>query len=242
MRVKSLLACGLPLALSACATSVPSEAVMQNSIMSPVQNIAALTPRNPVLKTSRADAGATSLWSSSPQSLFGDRRASLQGDILTVTIEIDDEAELSNSTSINRQNDRGFSLGAFFGLPETLNRSLPTGASLTPGVDITGTRNSNGTGSISRGERITLRLAAQVMDVTPNGYLQITGSQRIMVNSEIRQLMVSGLIRPQDISRLNVVTYDKIANAQIYYGGEGNLSNIVKPSKGQKIVDKIVPF
>jgi flagellar L-ring protein precursor FlgH len=242
MNVLKIICCGLTFTLTACASSAAPEQIMQASIMNPVSDVPTFNIRHPDMKSDRKDASATSLWTSSPQSLFGDRRASVQGDILTVTIEIDDQAELNNSTNTNRQNDRGFNLGAFFGLPETVNRVLPAGASLSPGVDISGSRSTNGTGSISRGERITLRLAAQVTDVASNGYLQITGSQRIMVNSEIRQLMVSGLVRPQDISRVNVITYDKIANAKIYYGGEGSLSHIVKLSKGQKWVDKIVPF
>lgn len=242
MKFYKLICLGLIAVLPACATKNPPARDIQESIMAPVSSLTELRPRNLLYAPERKDARATSLWSSSPQSLFGDRRASLQGDILTVTIEIDDEAELNASSSTNRQNDRAFTLGAFFGAPEVVNGVLPTGASLSPGVDITGSRNSTGTGSISRGEKITLRLAAQVTDVAPNGYLQITGSQKIMVNSEIRQLMVSGLVRPQDISRMNIVTYDKIANAQIYYGGEGNLSKIVKPSKGLKLIDKIVPF
>lgn len=184
----------------------------------------------------------TSLWSSSPKSLFGDRRASQVGDLLTVLVEIEDEAEIKNSETNSRQTSDNFGVGAFFGLPEVINRNLPDGASLTPAVDITRDRNVNGDGMIKREETITLRLAVQVVDVKPNGYLQLAGQQQIMVNSEVRQLQVSGLIRTEDISRQNVITYDKIADARIYYGGRGNVTDTVKPRVGNKILQKIIPF
>lgn len=184
----------------------------------------------------------TSLWSSSPKSLFGDRRASQVGDLLTVLVEIEDEAEIKNSETNSRQTSDNFGVGAFFGLPEVINRNLPDGASLTPAVDITRDRNTNGDGMIKREETITLRLAVQVVDVKPNGYLQLAGQQQIMVNSEVRQLQVSGLIRTEDISRQNIITYDKIADARIYYGGRGNVTDTVKPRAGNKLLQKIIPF
>lgn len=187
-------------------------------------------------------AQATSLWSSSPQSLFGDRRASQQGDILTVMIEIDEEAEFNNSLSQDRQNSENFGIGALFGLPEKILPQLPDGASLTPAVDISRAQQSAGNGQIKRGEKITLSLAAQVINVLPNGYLQLAGQQQIRVNQEVRELQMTGIVRPEDISRLNVVTYDKIANARIYYGGQGNISRTVKENSGSKILSKIIPF
>ncbi len=190
----------------------------------------------------KLNARETSLWSSSPQSLFGDRRASQAGDILTVLVEIDDEAEINNSVTEDRQNNENFGINSFFGLPEKINGLLPAGASLSPAVDLSRTRSLSGDGTIRRGEKITLRLAVQVVDVLPNGYLQLSGQQQIMVNNEIRHLQVTGLIRTQDISRQNVITYDKIANAKIYYGGKGQVTDSVKPRIGNKVIQTLLPF
>ena len=241
------------LGLSACATTkappMPTPAVSSQPWDTPrtdrlgyAPNVA---PFNDSVSPHHAftnNARATSLWNSSPKSLFGDRRASKTGDILTVVIEIDDEAEINNSVTKNRQANQGFGIGALFGLPEVVNKELPAGASLTPAVDITRDRAENGTGNIRRGEKITLRLAAQVQGVMPNGYLAVTGRQEIMVNSEVRLLRVTGLIRTQDISRLNTITYDKMADARVYYGGQGNITDAVKPQKGQKILNRLLPF
>lgn len=184
----------------------------------------------------------TSLWSSSPKSLFGDRRASQLGDILTVVIELDEEAELQNSVTTNRTNSDNLGVTAFLGLPQKLNGILPAGASTSPAIDLSNSRSLSGKGSVKRKEKLTLRLAARVNAVLPNGYLGLVGRQEIMVNNEVRHLQVTGLVRVQDISRLNTITYDKIAEARIFYGGQGQITNSVKPKIGNKILDKIMPF
>lgn len=233
------------LAISACAThddlhqpkSLPDNWHMDNTYYDAPSE---LRGQLPTIKSSNAKA--TSLWSSSPKSLFGDRRASQTGDIITVVVEIDDEAEIKNSTSQSRNTDQNFGIGALFGLPEILNKKLPDGASLTPAVDITRASNINGDGNIKREEKLTLRLAARVVGVMPNGYLSLSGKQEIMVNNEARYLQVTGLIRTQDISRLNTITYDKIAEARIFYGGQGQITDAVKPRLGNKILGKVLPF
>ena len=193
-------------------------------------------------KQDTSKAQATSLWSSSPKSLFGDRRASQHGDILTVVIEIDDEAEMVNSVTQNRQSDQDFSLNALFGLPEFLTPKLPDGAGLSPGLDISRGSSANGNGNIRRQETLTLRLAARVVSVTQNGYLSLAGRQEVIVNNEARYLQVTGLVRPEDISRLNTITYDKIAEARVFYGGQGQITDSVRPRIGNKVLSKVIPF
>ena len=183
-----------------------------------------------------------SLWDASRQSLLGDRRAVLRGDILTVVIEIDDKAEISNSTSRKRKGSEKLSIGALLGLPERAAVIMPTGASLDPAVSTSSTSTSSGDGSVRRKEKLTLRVAATITDVLPNGVLQIAGSQEVRVNYEIRELLVTGYIRPEDISRQNEITYDKIASARISYGGRGLISEAQQPRGGQRLVDKILPF
>lgn len=213
------------------------------SWMTPEQQITALVQNQPSIpKGSYRTAEATSLWSSSPKSLFGDRRASGQGDILTILIEIDDEAEMKNSLAQSQNTNQDLSIGAFFGIPEIVNRNLPNGASLSPAVNLNRGSNLDGNGNIKREEKITLRLAARVTRVLPNGYLQLTGRQEIKVNYETRYLQVTGLARTQDISRLNTITYDKIAEAQIYYGGQGQLTDSIRSRSGNRALTKIIPF
>ena len=183
-----------------------------------------------------------SLWSSGPQSLFGDRRARDQGDIVTVVIEIDEEAEIKNSTSRSRSASDDMSVQSLMGLNKLAEKVLPSGGSLDPALGTSSATNSSGDGAIKREERITLRVAATVVGVLPNGHLAISGSQEVRVNYELRELLVAGVIRPEDISRNNIITYDKIADARISYGGRGQISDMQRARYGQQIIDLVSPF
>lgn len=185
---------------------------------------------------------AGSLWHSGPTSLFGDRRARALGDILTVVIEIDDEAELKNRTDRTRDSKDGLSIPNFFGLPGLASDVLPKGASLAPAIDAASSSSNNGDGNIKREEKITLQIAATVTHMLPNGHMVITGNQEVRVNHELRDLQVAGIIRPEDISRRNTITYEKIADARIVYGGRGVISDVQQPRYGAKILDAVRPY
>jgi flagellar L-ring protein precursor FlgH len=81
-----------------------------------------------------------------------------------------------------------------------------------------------------------------VTSVLDNGILRIEGSQEVRVNFEIRELLVTGYVRPEDVSRQNEVTYDKIASARISYGGRGQITDVQQPRYGQQITDILLPF
>ncbi len=183
-----------------------------------------------------------SLWSSGQRSLLGDRRASTRGDILTVVIEIDDRAEMSNSSGTNRSGSEQMAISALFGLPERANTRLPEGASLDPAVGTSSSGSFRGDGNTRRNEKLTLRLATTVVERLPNGVLRIEGTQEVRVNNELRELVLSGYVRPEDISRRNEITYDKIAGARIAYGGRGIITDVQRPRWGQQIADIVLPF
>lgn len=183
-----------------------------------------------------------SLWSSGPSSLFGDRRARHMGDILTVVIEISDEASISNSSQRGRSGSDDLAIPNFLGLNTLVEDRLPGGADLNPAVGVSSTSNAQGSGSVSRNEEITLRVAATVVDVLNNGHLVVRGNQEVRVNFELRDLQVAGIVRPEDISRRNEITYDKIAGARISYGGRGHIMDMQQPRYGQQIVDQILPY
>lgn len=189
----------------------------------------------------RASTSA-SLWSGDRGSLLGDDRAMTRGDILTVVIEIDDSAEISNSTERERGGSESLGVGALFGLPESLADELPGGAGLSPAVELSSDHSFSGEGSVSRAEELELRVAATVTEVLPNGVLAIAGSQEVRVNNELRELLVTGYVRPADISRRNEVTYDKIASARISYGGRGQITDMQQPRVGQQALDGLLPF
>ncbi len=185
---------------------------------------------------------AASLWTAGRRSLLGDRRASQRGDIVTVVIEIDESAEISNSSNRARNGSEQLSLPSLFGIPQRIDETLPEGATMADAVNTTSSSSSGGDGSIRRNEELTLRIAATVTDVLQNGVLRLEGSQEVRVNFEVRELLISGYVRPEDISRQNEITYDKIAAARISYGGRGQITDVQQPRYGQQVADILLPF
>ncbi|MCF8510057.1 MAG: flagellar basal body L-ring protein FlgH [Rhodobacteraceae bacterium] len=184
----------------------------------------------------------SSLWTAQRSSLFGDRRAAHRGDILTVVIEIDDKAEISNSSGRSRAGTESMGMPSLFGIPQRLDESLPEGASMADAVSTNGASSYKGSGNVSRNEKLTLRVAATVVEELANGVLRIEGQQEVRVNFEMRELVVSGYVRPVDISRQNEITYDKIAGARISYGGRGQITDVQQPRYGQQVADILLPF
>jgi flagellar L-ring protein precursor FlgH len=183
-----------------------------------------------------------SLWRQGSRAFFKDQRAGRVGDILTVVIAIDDEAELENTTSRSRSADESAGLDNLLGYESRINNIFDGDAIPGDLVNADSDSASTGSGSTEREEEIDLRMAAIITQVLPNGNLVIQGSQQVRVNYELRDLRVQGVIRPEDITSLNEVPYDKIAEARISYGGEGTVSDLQQPRYGQQVFDILFPF
>lgn len=183
-----------------------------------------------------------SLWRQGSRAFFKDQRAGRVGDILTVVIEIRDEATLDNSTSRSRSAGESAGLDNLLGYESRINNIFDGDAIPGDLVNADSDSTSTGTGSTAREEEIDLRMAAVITQVLPNGNLVIQGSQQVRVNYELRDLAVRGVIRPEDITSLNEVPYDKIAEARISYGGEGTVSDLQQPRYGQQVFDILFPF
>lgn len=187
-------------------------------------------------------ADPSSLWTAQRSSLLGDHRAQRRGDILTVVVEIDDKASFQDTTGRSRTGSENLGVPSLFGIPQRLDAALPTGANSASLVSTSSSSTFSGNGSVARNEKVTLRLAVTIVEELPNGILRIEGQQEVRVNNELRELLISGYVRPDDISRQNEITYDKIAQAQISYGGRGLLTDAQRPRIGQQIVDQVLPF
>lgn len=161
---------------------------------------------------------------------------------MTVVIEIDDRAEISNSSDRSRSASQQAGVPQLFGLPQRADSVLPESASSAALVDLNSQSSASGDGTVRRNERLTLRVAVTVSDVLPNGVLAIVGRQEVRVNFELRELIVTGYVRPEDITRQNEITYDKIASARISYGGRGQITQMQQPRLGQQILETVLPF
>lgn len=206
--------------------------------ISPQRAAMALQP--PTMRREFYEQG--SLWRSGPTSLFGDRRAARLGDILTVIIDINDKAQLQNTTSRTRSAGENLAIAELLGLPNLLETEIFGDGNLDPAIAMTSSSTTDGTGTVRRNETVMLRIAATVVEVLPNGHLVVRGTQEVRVNYELRDLQVAGIIRPEDISRQNTISYDKMAGARILYGGRGQISDAQQPRYGQQIFEVLAPF
>ncbi len=183
-----------------------------------------------------------SLWRKGSRAFFKDLRASQVGDIVTVTIAVDDEADLNNATTRTRTTDEDADAIALLGYQNALGSILPEAVNPNSLLDINSATTNTGTGTIAREEEITLQVAAIVTQVLPNGNLVLHGRQEMRVNYEVREIQIAGVIRPQDINNQNIVTHQQIAELRVAYGGRGQISDFQQPRYGTQIIDIIFPF
>lgn len=185
---------------------------------------------------------ANSLWRSGSRAFFKDQRAARVGDILTVLIEINDKAELENQTTRTRNTRENLGVPNMLGFEGELGGILPETVDPSALLGVTGSTNNTGNGSIGRTEKINLQVAGVITQILPNGNLVMQGSQEIRVNYEVRVLNISGVIRPEDITSANTISYEKIAEARINYGGRGQITDVQQPRYGSQVLDIISPF
>ncbi|MDB5735444.1 MAG: flagellar basal body L-ring protein [Alphaproteobacteria bacterium] len=179
-----------------------------------------------------------SLWQSGAKSFFNDPRASHIGDVITVNVSTTDAAKLSNSTSRSRANSDDANLTNFFGLETVLPSAMTPSSLVKMGSDTSNV----GSGAVQRSENINMSLAALVAQILPNGNLVISGHQQVRVNNEMRDMLVSGIVRREDITQDNTVNLTQIAEARISYGGKGTVSDVQQPRLGSQLLDIIMPW
>jgi flagellar L-ring protein precursor FlgH len=180
-----------------------------------------------------------SLWRPGSRAFFKDQRAARVGDLVTILVSMADSAKVQNSTTAARNSAEAAGIPNMFGL-ENLLTHVPMDPNKL--LSINSSNNNTGTGQIQRAETVTVSLAGVVTQVLPNGNLVVAAHQQFRVDNELRDLQVSGVIRPEDISSDNVVKSDRMAEARIAYGGRGTLTELQAPRWGQQALDVILPF
>jgi flagellar L-ring protein precursor FlgH len=220
--------------LAACATR--PEDLGREPGMTPIgSGIAVDREPLPHLFKGSGRSAANSTWSNASADLFTSPRARQVGDIVTVNIQIDDKAEFDNATDRSRQSSVSAGLDYAFSFKGW-------NADGTADAGINSSSASTGQGTIDRSEKLRLSVAAVVNEVLPNGNVVISGSQEVRVNYELRVLNIAGIVRPRDISPKNTISYDKIAEARVSYGGRGRLMEVQQPAYGQQLYDVLTPF
>ena len=193
----------------------------------------------PMPKPEVASYNPNSLWRNGSRAFFKDQRARQVGDLLTVAVNITDKANIENDTSRSRTNKEDSGITNFIGA-----QTITQANKILPGRLLTAdsTSSSEGKGSVDRKEALQTNVAAVVTQVLPNGNLVVEGKQEIRVNFEIRELIVAGIVRPEDIQSDNTIDSTKIAQARIAYGGRGQITDVQQPRYGQQVMDVLLPF
>ncbi len=244
-RMKSLLAAGVTCSLLAACSAADrlrnvGEVPNLSAIENPVTQAGYRPVQMPMPDPEPVVRSPNSLWQNGSRAFFKDQRAAQVGDILTVNVRVEDEANIDNRTTRSRTSSEN--LGATGAVGNQLLNILPSGTNLSSIADIDGSGSSEGSGAVERSEELTTSVAAVVTQVLPNGNMVIEGRQEIRVNFEVRELIVAGVVRPEDITATNTIDSQKIAQARISYGGRGQITDVQQPRYGQQVLDIILPF
>lgn len=244
--VKTILILLLGLSVTACNALTRLSQVGEAPPLAAIENPAILHGSEPIAMPMpppiAVERHANSLWRPGSRAFLKDQRATEVGDILTVIIDIEDDASISNSSQRSRSAGEDAQASSILGFETQLSSVLPSAVNPGSLIDLDSNSNTQGAGSVNRDEDINLRIAALVTQVLPNGNLVIAGRQEVRVNFEVRELQIAGLIRPEDITSINTISYDQVAEARIAYGGRGHISDVQQPRYGQQIYDIIWPF
>jgi flagellar L-ring protein FlgH len=209
-----------------------------SAISDPTAQVGYQPVRMPMPAPEADSFASNSLFRSGSRGFFKDQRAYRVGDILTIEVVISDSAQIANQTERTRASAQNNGIGGLLG---TLFESIVPGL---PSTDIT--LNTGGTdkgdGSVNRSESLNTQVAAVIVQILPNGNLVLEGRQEVRVNFEVRDLIVTGIVRPEDIGANNTIASSKIAEARISYGGRGQITDVQQPRYGAQVLEAILPF
>jgi flagellar L-ring protein precursor FlgH len=241
--VKITAAVVLTAMLGACNTMDRLASIGEAPRLTAIENpttVAGYQPVSMPMPTAIADTyQANSLYRTSARGFFKDQRAHRIGDILTILVEIADKAQLANQTSRSRDSTNTAGVGGVMG---SIFTSVVPNVAPATALDTNSGISDKGVGAVNRSETIKTQVAAVVTQVLPNGNLVIEGRQEVRVNFEVRDLIVQGVVRPEDINNDNTIPSAKIAEARIAYGGRGQITDVQQPRYGQQVLDAILPF
>jgi len=196
----------------------------------------------PMPAPQRAEENPNSLWRTGAKAFFKDIRAKTIGDIITVSLNLTDSAAMNNTTERDREDSEDTDVTNILGFESNFNKVLPDAVAPATLLSFGNAHSTSGEGTINRSETISLTFAATITQILPNGNLIVYGSQEVRVNKELRELLVTGVIRPEDIESDNTIAHTKIAEMRVAYGGRGTISDLQAPRWGTQLWDTLFPF
>ncbi|MEC8467683.1 MAG: flagellar basal body L-ring protein FlgH [Pseudomonadota bacterium] len=196
----------------------------------------------PIHKPRQQARASGSLWQHGAKGFFKDSRARDIGDIVTVIIKEEAKAEVEAETESNRTHNGLAGINRLLNMTNVLGRSGIIDDATGNMFDTNSNRTFTGDGKTEREDTFEGRIAAMVTEVMPNGYLVIQGQREVLVNYELQNMTISGIIRPDDIAADNTIPSEKVAEARIAYAGRGMVDEAQETQPAVKFLDKWLPF
>jgi flagellar L-ring protein FlgH len=233
----------LALAMPALAGCAATQDALLGPKMDPMRYTPLVEAEQQVIPAHEAPRSTSaSLWKTGARTFFSDQRASKVGDIITVLITIDDNANITNDTTRERKTSNNMGVSHFLGLENSIGRILPKAFDPANAIQTNADSQLTGTGQIQRKDQINLTIAAVVTKVMSNGNMVIQGKQQVKTNNDLRELTVAGVVRPEDITSANTINHTQIAEARIAYGGKGDMVRTNTAPGGQALLETFSPF
>jgi flagellar L-ring protein precursor FlgH len=231
--IKNMTVLGIGLLMLGCTTGQKSNM----SVLSSPQEAPPVASVQPDYTAGGAAEG--SLWNDNRRSIYEDTRANYVGD--TVIVDIVENS--SSKMDVNTEASRKTSMNVGTPTINFMGYKTNLGGAGTPSLISTSFDNSfEGEAESDRQGQVTASIAARVVEVLPNGNLSLFGRRAMKVDNEVQYIVVSGVIRPQDISFSNRVQSTYMADSRIEYFGKGALSDKQKPGWGTRLIDNIWPW
>lgn len=195
----------------------------------------------PAINSRQPTPGSVWQGENSRNSLFADKKARYVNDIVTIIVNEVSSGGNKASTNTSRDTSTSTGISALLGLDASILEKNPNmGPSL--GVGGTSVNSLKGKGDTSRNSNLVARLTARVVNVLDNGNLVIEGRRQLNVNAENQYIVLSGIVRPEDITEDNLIASQYIADARIVYTGDGVINDKMRPGWLTRIVDWVWPF
>lgn len=198
-------------------------------------------PRTPQIEERKAASGSIWQGEGTRNNLFVDNKARYVNDIVTIVVSETTKGTSSASTKTSRDASTTAGITGLLGIDKSLQAM---NAKLTPSIQVGGSaaNSMTGEGDTARGSTFTTRVTARVMKVLDNGNLVVEGWRQLKMNGESQYVVISGIVRPDDITSDNLVSSQYIADAKIEYVGDGVINDKMRPGWLTRVVDYVWPF
>lgn len=242
-----ILSGGICFFLSSCQLAERLSNVGEPSELSQIQDPTLVSDYKPVTMpmpmAKRQTTKINSLWQSGSRAFFKDQRAGQVGDVLTVKIDLEEKNEINKDFQAGRTTTDASNITNLFGYEEYLGKIFPSTVNKNKLTTVNSVSNINSVGNKKKREdTLKIELAATIIQILPNGNMVIEGRQDVRISGELKTVDVKGIIRREDITSDNSITYDKVAEARISSVGKGEMSDLARVPWGQETLDKILPF